>query len=73
MVFLVLIHAAFVEVNSGVPATGTLATVNEVETTQTSSAAVTVQFSYSPLGLDRNHRNIDHINVLLLVSSCFVN
>lgn len=64
MVFLVLIYAAFVEVNSAVPATGTLATVNEVETTQTSATVLTVQFSYSPLGLDRN---IDHNNDCLLV------
>lgn len=60
MMFLVLVHAAFVKVNSGVPATGTLPTVNEVETTQTSPAVLTVQFSYSPLGLDRNHRHTDH-------------
>lgn len=55
---MVKIHAAFVEVYGGVPATGTLAAVNEVEATQTSWADLAVQLSYSPLSLDRNHRYI---------------
>lgn len=69
MVFLVLIHTAFVEVDRGVPATGTFTTVNEVETAQTSTAVLTVQFSHSPLSLGRNHRQIDHNNALLSVGS----
>lgn len=52
----VAIHAAFVEVDGGVPATGTLTAIYEVEAAQTSSAVLAVQFSYSPLGLDRNNR-----------------
>lgn len=51
----VAIHAAFVEVDGSVLATGTLSAINEVEATQTSPAVLAVQFSYSPLGLDRNH------------------
>lgn len=54
------IHAAFVEVDGGVLAAGTRAAIGEVEAAQTSSAGLAVQFSYSPLGLDRNHRFMNH-------------
>lgn len=49
--FVVTVHAAFVEVDGGVLPTGTLTTVDEVEAAQTSSAVLAVQFSYSPLCL----------------------
>lgn len=51
VVFVVAIHAAFVEVDGGVSAAGTLAAVNEVKAAQTSAAVLALQFSYSPLGL----------------------
>lgn len=57
--FVVTVHAAFVEMDGGVPAAGTLTAVNEVEAAQTSWAVLAVQFSNSPLGLDRNHRHMD--------------
>lgn len=57
--FVVTIHTAFVEVDGGVPATGTLAAVNEVEAAQTSSAVLAVQFSYSPLSLGRNQSTME--------------
>ena len=59
VMFVVTVHAAFVEMDGGVPAAGTLTAVNEVEAAQTSWAVLAVQFSNSPLGLDRNHRHMD--------------
>lgn len=65
----VTIHAAFVEVDGGVSATGTLTAVNEVEAAQTSCAVLAVQFSYGPLGLDRNHRYMNHNHILKWIGS----
>lgn len=48
---MVVIQAAFAEVNGGVSATGTLTAINEVEASQASSTILAVQFSSSPLGL----------------------
>lgn len=52
----VKIHPAFVEVYSCVPTTGTLTAVYKVEASQTGRAVLAVQFSYSPLGLDKESR-----------------
>lgn len=49
--FVFRIYTAFVQVNGGVLAAGTRKVVNEVEASQTSGAVLTVEFSYSPLGL----------------------
>lgn len=62
--FVVPVHAAFVEVDGGVPPTGTLTVVDEVEAAQTSSAVLAAQFSYSPLRLNRNHRFGNHNNIM---------
>lgn len=48
---MVVIQAAFAEVNGGVSATGTLTAINEVEASQASSTILAVEFSSSPLGL----------------------
>lgn len=48
---MVVIQAAFAEVNGGISATGTLTVINEVEASQVSSTILAVQFSSSPLGL----------------------